>query len=401
MLLFTSNHIDLNAEVTLEPTIQFQQPLSTHWAAPRAVLLTGASGFVGAYLLDELLRQTTADIYCLIRADSLAAGRERLTQHLIFYALWNEQFESRLMPVLGDLSKPRLGLSLPQFNQLAETIEVIYHNGAQVNAVYPYSKLKAANVLGTQEVLYLASLVQTKPVHFVSSLAVFLSPDYAQRVVTETEVPNSTHLKGGYKQSKWVAEQIILTAQQRGLPACIYRTARIMGHTHTGITGNFKDLLYSLLKGCLQIQKYPVLDSLMNLVTIDYVSQAIVYLSRQPTSVGKVFHLFNPQPTSWQQLFEQLLALGYPLAPMDYDKWVAALKQYSSQQPNDKFSSALLLQLRASSLLSEKPRFDASQTMAGLIGSAIVCPPIDGALLTTYFLYLQKVGFIPAPEISV
>jgi thioester reductase-like protein len=392
------DNLDLNSEVVLDPKIQFNPPRSNNWATPQSILLTGASGFVGAYLLDELFHQTTADLYCLIRANHPAAGKERLKQHLQSYSLWDEAFHARLIPVIGDLSKPLLGLSAPQFNQLAEQIEVIFHNGAQVNAMYPYSKLKATNVLGTQEILRLASLTHTKPVHFVSTLAVFLSPSYANRIVLESDLPTNVNLKGGYKQSKWVAEQLIMVAQQRGLPASIYRTARIMGHSHTGIINNFKDLLYSLLKSCIQLKKYPLLDSSLSLVPIDYVSQAIVHLSRQPESFGKAFHLFNPKPISWQQLFDQVRYVGYPLAEMEYDNWLEALKHHVSQHPEDKISSSLLLLLRgASSLLLEKPLFEPSHTLTALTNTRIVCPPMDSTQLSVYFSYFQQRGFFPLP----
>jgi len=130
-------------------------------------------------LLKELLQQTEANIYCLVRASDIKKGKKRLQKNLETYLLWDETLDSRIFPVLGDLSQPFLGLSRQVFDHLANQINVIYHNGASVNFIYPYSKLKAINVLGTQEVLRLASCNEVKPVHFVSTLSVFLSPKYS------------------------------------------------------------------------------------------------------------------------------------------------------------------------------------------------------------------------------
>ncbi|MDM8563228.1 SDR family oxidoreductase [Candidatus Marithioploca araucensis] len=179
MLKKQSDKLDLKAEAILEPAIQFYNPLSKNLVEPKSIFLTGATGFLGAYLLDELLHKTTANIYCLVRCNHFDEGQQRLQSHLQFYSLWKETFSSRIIPVVGDLSKPRFGLSEAQFSDLAGQIDIIYHNGAQVSFIRPYSALKAINVLGTIEILRLAGLIQTKPVHFISTLAVFLSKKYA------------------------------------------------------------------------------------------------------------------------------------------------------------------------------------------------------------------------------
>ncbi|MFM5892271.1 MAG: SDR family oxidoreductase, partial [Dolichospermum sp.] len=156
---------DLAEELILDPSIQFINPLSENFLEPKSIFLTGATGFLGAYLLSELLHKTTADIYCLTRCINREDGKNRLQKDLEFYLLWEETFSDRIIPVVGDLSQPLLGLSEEDFKKLAKTIDIIYHNGAYVNSARPYSSLKPANVLGTQEVIRLASILQTKPIH--------------------------------------------------------------------------------------------------------------------------------------------------------------------------------------------------------------------------------------------
>ena len=165
----------IERDTHLDPTILFDAPRMSHWLAPRALFLTGATGFLGAYLLDELLRQTDATIYCLVRAADQTQGAQRLQTHLQSYGLWQDDWAARCIPLCGDLAQPRLGLGEAQFALLGDTIDVIYHNGAWVNALYPYERLRAANVLGTQEVIRLAALGHPKPLHYISTLAIFLS----------------------------------------------------------------------------------------------------------------------------------------------------------------------------------------------------------------------------------
>lgn len=397
-----TQQLDLKAEVNLDSSIQFEQSLSKNVLEPKAILLTGATGFLGAYLLEELLQKTSADIYCLVRCSNIEEGKNRLQKNLEFYSLWQDDFNSRIVPIVGDLGKPLFGLSQLAFEGLAAIIDIIYHNGAWVNSARPYSTLKPVNVLGTQEVLRLASREQTKPVHFVSTLGVFLG-DNQEEIgrITEMDSPNFVNLQGGYRQSKWVAEQLVMVAQKRGLPACIYRPSRIIGNSKTGINGNFQDFLCILLKGCIQLKKFPDLNTQIDIVPVDYVSQAIVGLSQQKNHAGQVFHLINSQLIFWETFFNSLQLLGYSLEKVDYDNFYAELKYQLSQSPKNKVYSSLLLLLKLSKLFSsDKLEFDATRTLIELTELSISCPVIDEKLLSLYFSYFQKVGYFP-PIIAV
>ncbi|TGU59995.1 hypothetical protein EN829_068110, partial [Mesorhizobium sp. M00.F.Ca.ET.186.01.1.1] len=114
---------------------------------------------------------------------------------LQLYELWDEAQAHRIIPVIGDLAQPRLGLSAGQFERLAETVDVIYHNGALVNFVYPYAALKKANVIGTEEILRLAAVKKTKPVHFVSTIFTFASEEGEESVaVREEDMPENSRI---------------------------------------------------------------------------------------------------------------------------------------------------------------------------------------------------------------
>ncbi len=278
---------DLQSEAVLDPAIEPRFGATTFVTDPANIFLTGATGFLGAFLLFELLQQTDAEIFCLVRAPDVEAGMKKLRENLESYSLWQESFGRRIVPVLGDLAQPLLGLSGQQFQRLAGEIDVIYHNGAVVNATYPYSALKSTNVLGTQEVLRLACQDKVKPLHFVSTLSVFAQDYLAQvKVVGEQDDLNlSASVAGGYAQSKWVAEKLVSIARSRGLPVCIYRPGRITGHSQTGIS-NTDNLMCKLIKISLQLRQVPDMDLLVDLTPVDYVGEAIVYLSRQKGSLG-------------------------------------------------------------------------------------------------------------------
>lgn len=270
--------LDLNTEAVLDPTIR-PDTLPPQITTPTSILLTGATGFLGALLLWELLQQTQADIYCLVRAQDIESGKQKLRNTLESYSIWDAGLGDRLIPVIGELSQPLLGLTEQQFQQFASHIDVIYHNGAFVNFTLPYAALKAANGLGTQEVLRLASLIKLKPVHFISSTSVAVPADTSNVIIREQDCPAANQvLDGGYPQTKWVAEKLVKIAGDRGLPVSIYRPGRISWHSKTGIC-NPEDHTSKMIKGCIQLGTAPELNTLVNLAPVDYVSSAIVHLS--------------------------------------------------------------------------------------------------------------------------
>ena len=403
-------NLNLNAEVNLEDSISLQAPLSDKILNPEGIFLTGATGFLGIHLLTALLAKTQAKIYCLVRGNDRSSALDRLQQQISFYQLPVPHQSDRIIPVLGDLSHSLFGLSPSEFQSLSEQIDVIYHNGSQVNSALDYAALKPANVLGTQEVLRLASQGSySKVVHYVSSLAVFLSPDHAKvDRIYETDIP-SVKLKGGYKQSKWVAEQLMIEAQNRGIPTSICRVGRIMGHSTTGINGNLSDFLCSLLKGCLRLGQYPLSDTPINLMPVDFVSEAFVTLTQQFTSKlsngltikpsDATFHLLHPQPVPWNQLCQYLQALGYPLQGVPLDRWLTQLQGTIARDPNDELFAALLLLMNAPvNLLSPKAPIDASQALNALEKAGLSFPTIDRSLIDRYVTYFQKSGYFPLPS---
>jgi len=396
----------LHNDAKLDTTLQFPHALATDWENPKAIFLTGATGFLGAYLLFELLQKTSADIYCLVRAKNNAAGLERLQQKLAFYKLWKSDFRPRIVPVVGDLAKPCFSLKESAFEQLATTIDVIYHNGAQVNATYAYSRLKASNVEGTETILRLAGLKQTKPVHFISSLAVFFIDDNQYKTILEEDIPElDTSMKGGYKQTKWVAETLINVAQQRGLPATIYRPGRIWGDSKQVTMDRFSDLLLNLIQGGIHLGAYPKLDNVqVNIAPVDYVSQAIVALSliNKPSKhkASQAFHLNNPCSVDWNTLWAWVQSLGYPLHETNFKQWSEQIVQCSKQSEKQKKRLYLVLRHLLRSpiyIFSQKPTFNTQQAEKQLQNSAIYCPVFDKKLLQTYLQAFQQSDYIPMP----
>ena len=392
---------DLEPEAVLDPEIQPQE--ASNGSAPECVLLTGATGFLGSFVLSELLRHTRTYIYCLVRAADAEEGARKLRNVLEAYGLWDEELSSRIVPVVGDLSEPLLGLGLEYFEELAGKIDVVYHSGASVNWVYPYNALKPTNVLGTQEVLRLATRDRAKPLHFISTLGVFpLVGGSGVEVVREDDtLTHDGSLYNGYTQSKWVAEKLVETAISRGLPGCVYRPALITGDSRTG-AWNKDDFTCKMIKSWVGLGNVPDVNTELNMVPVDYVSRAIIRLSLQEGSLGKRFHLANSHPVKIDNLISWIEAFGYPLKRIPYDRWrTELLNPVKGLREDAMYSAAPLLAMSATiegpKMVRAIPEFDRRNTAAALANTGISCPPVNAGTFEKYLVYLVRSGFLASP----
>ena len=397
---------ELNAEAVLDPSItansrSLEIPAKQGLAAPDYVFLTGATGFVGAFLLRDLLTQTGATIHCLVRAVDSAAGRHRLRQNLERYGLWRKAFADRIVAVCGDLARPRLGLSDETFQRLAQEMDVVYHNGALVNFVYPYEKHRAANVYGTQEVLRLAAAGRLTPVHFVSTLSVFHTggDDDGTTFAEDDDLDAVGAPFGGYAQSKWVAEKLVVEAGRRGIPVAIYRPGLVTGDSETG-AWNTDDMMSTLAHASLLVGAVPELDVMVDVVPVDYVSGAIVHLSQRPASLGQTFHLANPEPMRYEQLVAWVRSLGLSLTTVPFDEWRRRLFARAGEANGNGAEPFLPLLEEVTAEQVFMPSFDCRHTLDGLEGSDVICPPVGPALLRTYLAYFGRQETLPARVIE-
>jgi thioester reductase-like protein len=384
--------VDLLAEALLPADIQIGTDLKPAATTPAFIFLTGATGFLGSYLLAEFLQTTDADVACLVRASDEAHGMKRLCESLTTYGLWRKEFEPRIHVVVGDLALPAFGLSDSKYKELAEKIDVIYHNGAELNLIQPYSVLKPVNVGSVEETLRLASHTRLKPVHYVSTIAVFFSSGGARpEPVSETDHPEPAELRGGYMQTKWVAEQLIRQANERGIPTSIYRPGIITGDSRTGAT-NTVDLASRLVKGSVQLGMVPDRNMSINVIPVDYVSRGITHLSMQQDLPERVFHLTNPQSTPLNNLLNWADTAAQ-LRQVSYKEWREALLQQAAMGiENDLVPLLPLFPADHPELIDQQ--IDCKWTAGILARVGIECPPFDERLVATYHQHLTELGFL-------
>ena len=398
--------IDFSAEIHLSDDIRPQGEVVSPEGEVREVFLTGATGFLGAFLLRDLMRNTRGRIHCLVRGEDEASAWERLRENLCWYRVWEEVDPDRIEVVPGDLTVTRLGLGEERFDDIASRVDVIYHAGASVNWLLPFGELRAANVEGTKEVLRLATRCRTVPVHHVSTTGVF-SPEQASRRTEEDILAvKTTDLTGpgetlptGYVQSKWVAEQIIELARERGVPVSVYRVDVISGDRRNGACQT-RDFVWLSLKGLLQAGRVPrSLTGEVHLTPVDYVSAAIVHMSRDPRAQGRSFHLYNQTGVRFSELVDHLARRGYRLEELDHEPWRESIRSDRDNAMNPLLDS---FELMAMGSTIHFPGFDTSETEDLLSGTEIRCPEPTMDLLGKYVDFFVETGYFPPiPETGV
>ncbi|GAA5964095.1 hypothetical protein JCM3765_000901 [Sporobolomyces pararoseus] len=328
---------------TLPPSYEKPAPSES----PKTVFLTGATGFLGAFILRDLLDvsrrgKQVSKVICHVRASNLEKGMSRLRESGEGRAAWDEEWvkSGRLEVVTGDLAEEKLGMGEEVWERLAKEVDVIVHNGAIVHWVYPYNKLRSANVLATLAVIELASITRPKALSFVSSTAAIEKAHYVRLAdsivqqgglgVSESDSLDAgkVGLKGGYGQSKWVSERLILEAGRRGLAGSIIRPAYIVGDS-TSATTNTDDFLWRLVKGCIQLGHIPDIENTINMVPVDHVARITACAAVQPSEEPLKVHHVTARPAPRFNRFLQALNLyGYNVEKTEYLPWRTLLEQH-------------------------------------------------------------------------
>ncbi|MDH2430805.1 thioester reductase domain-containing protein [Sphaerisporangium sp. TRM90804] len=386
------SRFDFDAEIRLAADVVPAAEVTTELGDPAHVLLTGATGFLGAFLLRDLMRSTRATVHCLVRGADERTALERLRANLAWYGLLDEVDVRRLAIVLGDLAEPRFGLAPAAYDALARIVDGVYHAGATVNWLHPYRSLKASNVTGTEEVLRLAALHRTVPVHHISSTGVFAGPAAdGAGLAPEDPIGPPDALTNGYRQSKYVTEKIIELARERGLPVSVYRVDVVSGDQRTGACQT-QDFVWLSLKGCLQAGALPKgADAFFPMVPVDYVSAAVTRLS-QARAAGGTFHLGNRTPVAFQDMVAYLRDSGYAVAETSWDDFVATVK---ADRGNALFPVIDIFRDYLTAGEAVYMAIDAGSTERALAGSGIGCPPIDRDLFGRYARFFAEAGYFP------
>ncbi|KAI9207910.1 male sterility protein-domain-containing protein [Polychytrium aggregatum] len=278
-----------DASVTAEGFPPFVYPKEV-----RGIVLTGATSFLGAFLIFELAHKL------------VIASRNKNDP-------WYD-VRDRWVGLRGDVSKERWALSDERWKEICEETDMIVHNAAEVHWLYNYNELKATNVLSTVTVLQLATTHHLKVVHYISTIGTIAMAKGSDKPLEEKMYSN-WNLSGGYSQTKWVSEQLINKARSRGVPATIIRPAMIAGDSGYGVC-NTDDYIWRYVEGCIKLGICPANASPVTwtMDPVDHVAKVIAEIVSSEEALSKfVFHISDSEHSviTEKRVFEIANSVGW------------------------------------------------------------------------------------------
>ena len=353
------------------------------------IFLTGATGFLGSFLLDELLRSTDSEtiFYCLARGQATEhrnSPNDRVLEALKFYGLPAQSLPDRVVTVTGDLTERRFGLNEEEYLRLAEQVDLVFHCAASVNYAYPYPLIKPHTVGGTTEVIRFACHTKTKTVQYVSSNGIFPGGDDTPYLENNDIDGFSDRMEGGYNQAKWVAERLMWYASLRGLPVCMFRPGNIGHHSVTGVV-NPNDFQTLIIKACLRVGSAPIApDWLFEMTPVDFLATAITKISDDSSHFGKVYNMVQQQPVSATHVFTHMHANGNVAELISLADWKLKLQEMADATED------IELKLLAQSLgsvegyLTDTSAYDISRFSEAMSQSRLKPPVVDVGYVTMF-----------------
>ncbi len=362
---------------------------STTSSSNKNILLTGATGFLGIFLLVDLLSLSNAKIYCLVRGRDNAHALSRIIATAKLYGLQEQLALSRIDVIVGDISQKNIGMSLNTYQSMTKIIDTIYHNAAEVHHLFSYDQLYQANVNSTLELIKFACTNKEKTFHYISTLSAVSTFD--EEAIAPEAPPAKYPPKNlcGYSLTKWVSERLLLQAYEEGLKISIYRIGNITGEDKNGLCTPNKNHAWLFTKGCLQMQAAPTWECDIEMSPVNIVSKAIITLSKYESSPQQPFHIMNPNQLSNASYYQIIQKLGYPISLYPYSIW--------SKKFLEKITAANALYPLATLYLSKIPdirKYSCKYTSEVLSKEQVIFPNNYQHLISVYFDYFKTINFL-------
>ncbi|WP_426448187.1 amino acid adenylation domain-containing protein [Paenibacillus sp. S-38] len=311
-----------------------EQPDLTQQKQYEHILLTGATGFLGAHLVHELLGRTGAHLTLLIRGGSDGEARQHLTDRLQYYF---EDLQgslgdwSRVTVVAGDLTKPDLGLSRELYDDLALGVDCIIHCASLTRHYGTEEEFQSINVGGTRAVLAFAHQSRPKDVHYLSSMSIAtgskikILDEFTADIELLDENINNHFLRSKAEAEEWIRKEI-----GNGLSCTIYRLNSLNNNTRTGkfMFNKESNAFYAFVQGLNGLGIYPDLqEPVLDLTGVDQAANAIVTLFDRPALHNQHHHIFNPNRISWGQFGEEIRSRNSEVRLIPFASFIGMLEE--------------------------------------------------------------------------
>ncbi|GAT17586.1 linear gramicidin synthetase subunit D, partial [Mycolicibacterium thermoresistibile] len=409
----------------------------------QTVLLTGATGFLGRYLLLEWLRRLRRvddTVICLVRGRSDADARQRLEAVFDTDPALRRHFRElaaeRLQVIAGDKGQPNLGLDVQTWRRLAERVDLIVDSAAFVNSVLPYRELFGPNVVGTAELIRFALTAKLKPYNFVSTSDIgrqiepdLFTEDADIRTISPTRTVDASYANG-YGNSKWAGEVLLREAHDLcGLPVAVFRSGMILvDPTYAGqlnVTDTVSRMVLSIVAtGVAPKSFYRLGDdgsrqrAHFDGLPVDFVAEAVATLGWQiartatgsPAGDFRTYHVMNPHDDGIgiDEYVDWLIEAGHPIERIDdFGEWLRRFEAGLHALPERQRQHSVLQMLTLLRQQGGEPqppeprhgsdapadRFEAAVKRAGINGGQGI-PHVTPEVIVRYVTDLRQLGLL-------
>ena len=294
---------------------------------PANILLTGVTGFLGAYLLRELCSQTKANIFCLVRNINQKSFLEKHTDYFRKVGLRLEEYVSRINFITADISCEKLGLEKDLYDQLSQQIDCVIHSAALVNHTLDYQHLRKTNVLGTHALIEFSLNKKKKKFHYMSSISDLfqmnsvLSEDFMRNL--PVKIHNSVN---GYMITKLVSEHMLSRANDLGLNVSIYRLPMLFGASDNGFCATQNNHLLYILKQFINTGIAPEWSNTLDIIPANDIAEILVRNFNSTSLESKVFNVSSGSPLSWEVILHWVQEAGFNLKKLSNEIWQTLMK---------------------------------------------------------------------------
>ncbi|EGO25232.1 putative aminoadipate reductase [Serpula lacrymans var. lacrymans S7.9] len=389
----------------------FEIPLKTNGTnghsngvhSSRVVVMTGVTGSLGAYLLDEMIADPSVEtVYCLCRAKSDTEAAARVNASMKTRRLLSRYSpgDGRVVALASESAAERLGLQPDVYDEIVSRATLVIHNAWAVNFNLGISSFET-HIRGAVNLMNLALASPRKAdFYFASSnsaVASWPGPEPVPEIVTNDP---SVAQGLGYAQSKWVTEKLCqIASQTTPLRAGVLRIGQMVGDSSNGIW-NETEAISLIFKCANTVGVLPDLEENVSWLPVDYAAKTIVELVNLPPSslpVGEppVWHVLHPKLVPWASVLESLRRTGLTFKVLPRRKWLDALQESSTDEVLN--PSRKLLQFYQNKygpeVLPVRYPLVTAQTQAGS-ESLRNAPIADDALVAKWVTAWRQTGFL-------
>ncbi len=364
------------------------------------IFITGATGFLGSMLINEILSTSNDIIYSLVRGISVEDARNRIT------AILEKVFEpgapakemlSRVHICLGDITKENLGLQKSTIRDLFNKIDIIYNSAAVTDLNWPLEKVRRINVNGTKNVLDFALLCKKngrlKKINHISTAYIVGTKECTFK---EEDLEIGQNFNNTYEQSKYEAEHQVVTYRSMGLDIDIFRPSIVMGRYKDGMTTSFKMFYQPLHFFSLELfDRIPAIsESAANLINVDIVAKAIILISNLSDDKNTNYHIASPNVPTFDYIIDMASKyFGFKKPNFVQPKEIDIHKEYTIVKR--KMIEPYI------PYFNYFTKFDITNTQNHLQSKKFKFPEIDKDNLFNLFEYCDKNGFIKKDKKNV